>query len=114
MGRRIEILPPIDVIFTILPLLCFLIIGITCFITITAPKKFVSNCALISSIEVSSRAPPNAYPALLTTTSILFLSSNIVSMAFEIDLSSLTSSSMSCNGRLSFLAISVIVLQSSF
>ena len=35
-----DILPPKDVVFTIIPALCFLIIGITACITRIAPKKF--------------------------------------------------------------------------
>ena len=70
-SRGIAILPPIDVMLTILPLLCSLITGITACVTLTAPKKLVSNCAFIYSIEVCSKAPTNAYPALFTTTSIL-------------------------------------------
>ena len=57
-----------QIVATILSLLCFLIIGITACITLIAPKKLVSNCAIISSIEVSSKTPTNAYPALLITT----------------------------------------------
>jgi hypothetical protein len=49
-----DILPPKDVMFTIIPPPCSLIVGITACITLTAPKKLVSNCAFISSIEVSS------------------------------------------------------------
>src|SRR5919106_1281326 len=97
-----------DVIFTILPSPCLLITGNTAFVALTAPKKLVSNCAFISSIDESSSAPPpNPYPALLTKTSILFLSSTIVLIAFATDLSLLTSSPITCNGKFSFFATSV-------
>ena len=38
-----DILPPRDVMSNIMPPLCFLIMGITACITLTAPKKLVSN-----------------------------------------------------------------------
>jgi len=66
--------PLIEPTFTIIPpmLLCWaLMIGITCWVTLTTPKKFVSNCAFISSNDRSSNAPKRPYPALLTRTSIL-------------------------------------------
>jgi hypothetical protein len=43
--RGIAILPPIDVILTILPFLCSLITGITACMTLTEPKKLVSSCS---------------------------------------------------------------------
>jgi hypothetical protein len=55
-------------------------------------------------MEVSSSAPPNEYPALLIKTSILFLSSTIVLIAFVTDLSLSTSSSVACRGSFSFFA----------
>ena len=60
--------------------------------TRTTPKKFVSNCAFISSIDKSSRDPKSPYPALFTNTSILLFSATILSIASLTDLSSLTSS----------------------
>jgi hypothetical protein len=65
-------------------------------------KKLVSNCAFISSIEVSPKAPIKSYPALFTTISILFFSFAILLMASVTDLSLLTSSWITSNGRFSF------------
>src|SRR6266542_2275854 len=70
--RGIATLPTIELIFTIVPLRWLLIIGKTDLITLTIPKKFVSNCLIILSIDRSSIAPNRPYPALLITTSILF------------------------------------------
>src|ERR671922_1212403 len=42
----IPTLPAPELTFTIVPFLCFLIIGNTSLITLTTPKKLVSNCSL--------------------------------------------------------------------
>ena len=75
------------------PLFCFLMTGRTCCVTRITPKKLVSNCAFISSIDISSRDRKSPYPALFTNTSILlFSAATISSIASLTDLSSLTSS----------------------
>jgi hypothetical protein len=68
--------------------------GRTCCVTRITPKKLVSNCAFISSIDISSRGPKSPYPALFTNTSILSFSAaaTILSIAFLTDIPSLTSS----------------------
>ena len=58
------------------------------------PKKLVSNCAFISSNERSSNAPKRAYPALLTSTSILPFSKTIFSIASFTEISSVTSAQL--------------------
>ena len=51
------IFPATELTFTMIPDFCFLITGMTACKTLTTPKKFVSNCAFSSSIEISSRQP---------------------------------------------------------
>ena len=65
------ILPATELMFTIFPEPCSLIIGATFCIILTTEKKFVSNCSLNSSSETSSPVPHMPHPALFTSTSIL-------------------------------------------
>jgi len=69
-------------------------------------KKFVSNCALNSSSDVSSTHPNKIYPALFTKTSILPASEEIFFIAESTDSALSTSSSITSILRLSFFAIS--------
>ena len=55
--------PFTELTFTIIPPpMPFLIIGSTCWVTLTTPKKLVSNCDFISSNERSSNAPKRPIP----------------------------------------------------
>ena len=93
---------------TISPVPCFLIMGATFCIILTTEKKFVSNCALNSSIETSSAVPHMPHPALFTSTSILCFSSMIVFTAFCTESSLSTSNSITLRGRFSSSAIFLI------
>ena len=76
-------------------------IGITCWVTLVTPKKFVSNCAFISSNDRSSNAPKRPYPAhqffLFPTQCFL--------IRFFTELSPVTSSCIGFKGSRSVLAI---------
>src|SRR5436309_3547700 len=63
------VLPASELMLMTLPAPAARIPGSTAFTIRTAPKKFVSSCALASSTLVSSAAPVIEYPALLTSTS---------------------------------------------
>src|SRR3954451_6192280 len=98
-------LPRPELIFTIIPDICFLIIGRTACVVLINPNTLVSYCDFISSILRSSNAPDNPYPALFTNISNLLLCSIINLIAFFTELSSVTSSCTIFNGRTSFSAI---------
>src|SRR5579885_2453886 len=68
------ILPATELMFTMIPDFWLRIVGKTCCIVLTIPKKLVSNWAFISFMVMSSKHPTRKYPALFTSTSTLFLS----------------------------------------
>src|SRR5262245_9307802 len=51
--------PAKELMLIIVPLRCRRMVGSTALTVLIVPNKFVSNCALASSIVTSSTAPPN-------------------------------------------------------